>query len=382
MLRAITSAEFLSEAFGARWQSLLAKCPPYDLGQTHAWNSHWWNFFEKTGVAEKELFVLVDEQRDSLEAVWPLFIRKRYGIRLISWIGQAEGMITDYMMPLFASGNREKAIKDLLEFLAANPGRWDLLDLTMAHANGLFPACVKAASVYGTRQKLSWSSGIADHCSVVPLPESFDKFLAAMGSTTRSHVRQYLRAAEKANVQLVTTKGRGLVDELPALFQLNAERWQVFKKRENREFLEKVIRELPADDEATYLVSLRQADKIFAIALCFENQGICYVHSAGVIREMPSGLSPGTTMYALLARLLIERRCQRLDLSPGLEEYKLRLGAMVEPVLRFTVWHPGSAINRWHIYRGLLAFKEWANRLKSDFSSARKKKSTARTASP
>jgi CelD/BcsL family acetyltransferase involved in cellulose biosynthesis len=69
-------------------------------------------------------------------------------------------------------------------------------------------------------------------------------------------------------------------------------------------------------------------------------------------------------MYAMLTRSLIEEGCNRLDFSSGLEEYKLRLGASVEPVFRFVLWHNRSRLKRWNLLSQVRSAKSFAARAK------------------
>lgn len=358
-MQILSANELFSDAFAVHWDALLKQCPPHDLGQTSAWNQCWWKYFGCDGVSRKQLLLLADERNGRLEALWPLFVRKRRGLKVIHWIGQSEGMITDYMQPLVPTANRERAVRTLLEFLIEHLKVWDVLDLSVPAWSGFFPVLTKATVVYGLQMGLQWRSGIIDHSSAISLPSSFDEFLASLGATTRSHVRQYLRGAEKAGAQFEIFRGDDIATALPELFRLNAERWKVFAKPSTRGFLTEVVDRVTRAGGTLLLASLRFEEQVIATALCYESQGICYVHSAGVVRQSPKGFSPGTTLYAQLVRSLIEDKCARLDLSPGLEEYKLRLGASVEPIFRFTVWHPKAAYGRWRTLEALRETKRW-----------------------
>jgi len=347
LIRIVSAEELLSDAFQERWTAFLRKCPPHDLGQTYAWNRCWWKYFESQGASEKKLLLLAEEKDGELEAIWPLFVRRRWGVKVIHWIGQTEGMITDYMLPLVPATARETAARSLFEFLAQESQMWDVLDLRIPLWSGLFATLTKVAIVHGSRTGLTWTSGIADHCSAIALPATFDEFLASLGSTTRHHVKQYLRGASKAGAQFEIIRGRDVGALLPDLFRLNGERWQVFGNSVSRAFLTEVTSRVTECDSSLFLACLRLEDRTVAIALCYEHANICYIHSAGVIRQSPKGFSPGTTLYSFLVRALVERHQVRLDLSPGLEEYKLRLGATTEPIFRFTLWHTRAAYKRW-----------------------------------
>ena len=357
-MRILSADEFFSDTFAERWHALLQACPAHDLGQTYAWNRSWWQFYEHSGAGVKQLFVLVNETDGKLSAVWPLFIRRRHGLRVIHWLGQTEGMITDYMLPVLPLDKRAVAIRDFLEFLSEQSSLWDVLDLTMPMWSSLFPLFAKSAVLHGTRAGLAWESGITDHSAAIELPSSFNVYLSSLGPKTRAHLKQYLRAAEEAGAHFEAKQGALIASGLPDLFRLNAGRWNVFASDISRNFLRQMLGQVVADSGIPLLVCLRLHGKHLASALCYQQSGICFVHSAGVVRETISGFSPGTTLYALLIRSLIGSGGTRLDFSPGLEEYKLRLGATVEPMFRFTLWRRLASLRRWRVLNWVRSAKQ------------------------
>jgi len=353
MLKVIPADEFASDGFAAKWRALLERCPPHDVGQTDWWNRCWWMHY----APGKQLFIVAEEKDGQLLALWPLCQRKRFGLRILSWVGQSDGMITDYTMPLLPEREREKGVQAFLEFLAEHQAQWDIVDLSLPGWSGLLPVMTRSAAVFGSRKQLSWHTHIIEHCTAIDLPGTFDAFLASLGSTTRSHVRQYLRAVDKLGATFEILRGPACAEGLPELIRLNRERWQVFDDERARRFLADYVAHLPQDDDATFLLRLRHGGRTLAAIVGFEAKGVCYLHSAGVTREAPPGLSPGTVMYVLFARAMIEGGLSRLDMSPGMEEYKLRLGAKVDAVYGLTLWQRTSAIERWRFANGLIAFK-------------------------
>jgi CelD/BcsL family acetyltransferase involved in cellulose biosynthesis len=370
MLRLISAEEFGGDALATQWRALSARCQHYDMGQTDAWNRSWWQHYAGQGSSSKELFVVAEEDRGQLLSLWPLFVRKRFGLNVLSWIGQVDGMITDYTMPLLPDNHREKGVQGFLEFLADNASRWDVADLSIPGWSGLLPVFARSAAVYGSRRNLSWSTHIIEHCTAIDLPASFDAFLASLGSTTRSHVRQYLRAVEKSGATLEIVRGRACGAVLPDLLRLNRERWEVFADAHARDFLTDYVAHLPDDNEEVLLASLRTPDKVLAAILVFEHRGVWYLHSAGVDRDASAGFSPGTTMYAMLIKAMIAGGHTRVDMSPGMEEYKLRLGATVDAVFGLTLWHKASAIDRWRLGQTLLAARRWVLNAKARIGAA------------
>jgi CelD/BcsL family acetyltransferase involved in cellulose biosynthesis len=360
-VRIVSPEEFQSAEFASKWRDFLSSGIEHDLGQSNGWNVCWWQRYGAFGPSAKSLFCLVAEGGGRIDAIWPLFMAARHGLKILHWIGQAEGMITDYMLPLVRPGLLEPAIREFYEFLAEQRSNWDVLDITIPAWTNHFSSFIRAAVVHGSKAGLAWNIEISDQSAAVDLPASFDAYLASLGQKTRSHLKQYLRAADKAGVRLECFSGQDLAAGLSDLFRINNERWQVFTDERPRAFLADLATDRHREGAAS-IVRLRHNDESLATAFCFENTGRFFVHSAGVVRKTVQGFNPGTVMYGLLIRSLIERGFRRLDFSPGLEEYKLRLGATVEPLIRLTMWSTSSRIKRW---RALGAYRRVKSELKN-----------------
>jgi CelD/BcsL family acetyltransferase involved in cellulose biosynthesis len=348
-IRLVGADEFMSADFAQRWRALLREVSsPHDLGQTYAWNRTWWQSYEKHGAGVKQLFVLAEEgEGQLLRAVWPFFMRQRFGLRAIHWLGQVEGMITDYMVPIVPDEHRPAAVKALLGFLANNSDLWDVVNLTIPTWSGWFSHFAKALAIHGSRAALKWEADISDSSTAVDLPPSFEALLSSLGADTRKNLRRYLRAVEREGAEFTICEGDDIVPGLPDLFRLNSLRWRVFSDEESRTFLRGVVGRATTDGDLPLLVSLGLRGETLATALCYQSKGICFYHSAGVVRRTVAGFSPGIAMIALLMRYLIGRGARRLDFSPGLEEYKLRLGGTVEPLISVMFWRHESCIRKW-----------------------------------
>jgi CelD/BcsL family acetyltransferase involved in cellulose biosynthesis len=357
MHRIISTAEFESDAFAAQWRALLERCTHYDEGQTEWWNRCWWRHYGNS--SGKELFVVVEEEEGQLLSIWPLFLRKRFGLRVLSWIGQVDGMITDYTMPLLPDHHREKGSRAFIEFLADNASRWDVADLSIPGWSGLLPELTKSAAVFGVRKELSWDTRIIEHTTTNELPTTFDAYVASLGPKLRQHIRRYLRDADRLGATFEIARGRDCAAWLPDLLRLNRGRWEVLMDARAQEFLTEYLAGLPIGNESVFLARLRIHDRALSTALGFENQGVCYLHTGGVDRDAPDGMNAGTAMWMMLFKTLIAAGRTRLDWSPGVEEYKLLLGASIDTVYGMTLWRKSSTIDRWRLGQSMVAVRRW-----------------------
>jgi CelD/BcsL family acetyltransferase involved in cellulose biosynthesis len=142
--------------------------------------------------------------------------------------------------------------------------------------------------------------------------------------------------------------------------------WSVFARQHDRDFMSAALAAFEQGG-GPFLAALSIAGEVHATVLGFRSGDVCYLHSAGVRRQDVEGISPGTLMYALLIQQMIAAGVKVLDLSPGVEEHKLRYGGKVEPLLKVTMWHQRSRhLNRWlvhnvrRLHRALCAWRRHA----------------------
>jgi CelD/BcsL family acetyltransferase involved in cellulose biosynthesis len=353
----VSVEEFKLSKIEAAWKEILKNSKSHDIGNTFEWNRCWWDTYFNLGVAKKEPFILGNANNGKIIAIWPFFIRHRYGMRIIHWIGQADGMTTDYMCVVSAEEEKDKAARDLIKFLSGNNTLWDVADLRIPSWAGLIEHLIKNLVLYGETFNLHWQARVADHAVVLEMPGDFEKYLATLGRKTRSDIRQYLRSAAQNGVGLKIYHGNEISAWIPVLFELSSLNWGMFHNEKSRQFIIDVVTALATGKENVVFAVLTHDTKAIGSVLGFESGATCYLHPAGVLRQEVAGVSPGITMYVMIVESLIKRGFRKLDLSPGLEEYKFRLGGHVEPVHQFLIWHNKSKINRWRLF-------DWVRRMK------------------
>jgi len=346
-MRRLSQEEFTDLKWHETWLALSRKVQLRDIGQSYAWVRQWWQSYRDTGVGTKDLFVLVDEDSDGAACIWPLMIRRMGGVRVIEFIGQSGGMTTDYMAPVVRPGGEKQALSNISAFLAENTSLWDVVDLRVSLWSGLYQMFLEDQCVGHGKSSLFYDIAISDQALSITLPRDFETYVASLGRRTRQDVRRYLRAAERAKARLDVRRGRSVLSSLSCLYALNAQNWSIFEDSAARQFMTACAEALISDEEPILLAELTIETIPCATVLGYESNGRCFLHPAGVVRENVAKLSPGTTLYAMLIRELIDNNVSILDMSPGLEEYKFRLGATAEPVYQLRLWHERSRIGRW-----------------------------------
>lgn len=350
MMKAISSDVFYVHESLGQFKEVLKKQKSYDSGHSYEWLSCWWKYYGESGVAKKDLFLLADEYKNGISAIWPLFIRHRYGMNIVHWIGQLDGMTTDYSGPLVDPSNWDKSAQNFIKYLYEQNLRWDVVELRIPNWDNCFPSLVKALSLFGSELTLKWKARIADFSVAIKLPSTFNEYLRSLGKRTRGDIQQYMRRGVKNDFRFVVYEKMEAVKRLPLLFSLNSLNWSIFKNELSKEFFTHTTEQLSLGEENVFLGVLESKEKGVAVVYGFVCGDTCYLHPAGTIRATIAGVSPGITMYAFLIEHMINKGIKKLDLSPGLEEYKLRLGGTVEPIHQLNIWHSKSKIQRWRLF--------------------------------
>lgn len=329
------------------WDYLSSNVSTHDSGQTFTWNKIWWDYY-RNSISDKESFILIDKDNNGqVNAIWPFMIRERHGLRRIHWIGQVDGMITDYCGALLTK-NSEKCAIAMLKYLSCNKSQWDVIDIFLPQWSDQYQLIISNLIVNEQQLRFNWQDQISDHSSYISLSKSFDDFLASLGKSTRTNIRQYLRKIKNVESHFEILRGKDVLNGLPDLFRLNSENWKVFHCQKECLFHESVVNEMESCGGEFIMPRLTINGVIVAAILGYESGTTCYLHSAGIKREYIAGTSPGLTLHAFLIEDLIKRGFLRLDLSPGLEEYKIRLQSIIEPIYRLLIWHP---LSRYRLFK-------------------------------
>jgi CelD/BcsL family acetyltransferase involved in cellulose biosynthesis len=125
------------------------------------------------------------------------------------------------------------------------------------------------------------------------------------------------------------------------MLELNNESWTIFSgiKNLHTAFIYSLLRAKSELSNGKIIMPvLLYEDKIVASVFGYINRRKCYLHTAGIKRYKIRSLAPGITMYILLIRSLIEMKIKILDLSPGIEEYKIRLNGKVQVITQVVIF--------------------------------------------
>lgn len=341
LIRRIGQEEFMSQDMKASWTELVGQSVFSDTGLTWSWATTWWSFFSSYGAGRKELFVLTYMEGEELKGIAPFMLRTMLGIRILEFIGQSGGATTDYTGFVVKQGPLNNFYLHLNSWLIDHKGEWDVINLVLPGSEEIYSEQLASIREFRTKQLLRYRLSVADEYSRIELPAVFEQYVQSLGRRTRTDMRQYLRIASSVQSDLQIMQGPAMKDHFGDLVTLNKQNWGYFNDDLIRRFYEAEVNETGSDDRGPFLARLNIGAEPVAMVQGYFHRETCFLHTSGVKRQMVSGLSPGLTLYGLLIRELIGRGYRVLDLSPGLEDYKLRLGVGIHPLQRLEIFKPG-----------------------------------------
>jgi CelD/BcsL family acetyltransferase involved in cellulose biosynthesis len=186
-------------------------------------------------------------------------------------------------------------------------------------------------------------------CPFVPLPESFDAYLAALPPSARYLVRRSLRDFEKwaagaDRVERAATPED--VEQGAAILRgLHAERWTesgdggAFASPRFASFHARAMPELWQNQELELLWLTVSGEPIAALYNVVKN-GVVYFYQSGRRLDLPRGIRPGIVLHAHAIRGAIEAGRREYDFLAGTSRYKLDLALATRPLVSLRVTRP------------------------------------------
>jgi len=131
----IPESEFFSFGIKAIWDKIVKDGIVFDIGQQYDYCSLWWITY-KNVIIKKELLLLIDSL-DNPSSLWPLMKRRQYMLNGIHSIGQIDGLITDYALPIVAEPLQFiKKLNEVVTFINSNKIEWNYLKINIPEWSG------------------------------------------------------------------------------------------------------------------------------------------------------------------------------------------------------------------------------------------------------
>ena len=340
------------------WRDLLARSSNDEPMASPTWLLTWWSVFgEREGNALRTV-ALFDGKR--LVGLAPLSLRERriapgWTVRSLELLGTGEDerdeIGSDYLGILVERGAEQAVLGAFVDALHAGAlGTWD--ELVLSPMNGECPVGVFLADILRKRGCATSLDAVGASFHV-PLPPTWEAYLAALPSSRRAMIRRSIRSFDHwagGDVRFEIARTPEDVARLREdLVRLHGTRWAsagkdgAFASPRFARFHDDVIPRL-FDEGALELASLRARGRIVAALYNVVWRGKVHFYQCGRAMDVPSDLRPGVVIHSRAIAHAIERGLREYDFLPSLARYKIELSLASRPILTLRAARPTAAL--------------------------------------
>lgn len=308
------------------WKGLLSSDPQRHLFATPEWNRVWWEEFGNG----KDLFVLTAFRGDDLAAIVPLYRKIEEGRRVLRFVGGID--LTDYLGPICSYSDRGEVAAALVGWLQDTDVEWDELDAhNMPVPFGFAEFLVERADAAGFDFALEQEETAA----VLPLPGSWDEYLASLDSKQRHELKRKRRriARDHPDASFRSSVPETAENDLRLFVEMHrgAEGMKGhFMRAEVATFFERVAHAF-APNGWLRLEFLEIGDRVIASTFGFVLNDSYFLYNSAFEPDARR-LSPGLVLVSELVKNSIEEGLSVFDFMRGPERYKYQLGAEAVPL--------------------------------------------------
>lgn len=310
------------------WRELVQADPAGSFFHTPAFLKLYWEEFGKT---PEHLLLAFAEEDDGSQVGAVAFERIEETLR---FLGGTE--ITDYMGPVGLPERQDAMAKELWTALLARDD-WAEADLRgLLEDQPWFGLLRDSANAQGLVVRED-EDGVAPF---LPLPGSWDEYLAGLSSKYRHEIKRKARKlTEEAGAFRIVTADEGtlvpLLDRFVELHRTSEGPKGVFMVPGMEIFFRRLGEAFCADG-VFKLTFIEVGGQLAAGTIGFVWGGTSYLYNSAFDRSWGT-LAPGMVLVAEDIRLAIEEGCSGFDLLKGDYRYKYRFGSSPRAVKRLVV---------------------------------------------
>ena len=214
-----TAAEFAQ--LGAEWDSLFQRANPENIFLSFGWMSTWWKHFGKGQLA----VIAVRDSDGRLVAVAPFYVARSsagLGARRLGFLAD-EHVGSDYMNVLADGRFGAAVVEEIARNLVAHHDLWDYIELRDTADSPL----MAALSARLVSRGMCVFEAARRACRYVPLPPTFEKYMARISTSLRANYRRRWRALqhEHQGECLAVSDAAELERHFPSLIALHRMRF-------------------------------------------------------------------------------------------------------------------------------------------------------------
>ena len=314
------------------WNELLAQSAADNIFLTWEWASAWWAAYG--GRGELRILLAIDD-RDILRGIAPLRLDRirRYGGSFSCLRFLADGSNdSDYLDCIITKGYEQQVLESFQGYWLEQLRLGTLVVLNEIPQSSPTLATLKSAAE--SQRHLYTEETVP--CSFVPLPATWDAYLALLKPRFRTKVRSILRNVEnRSDIRFGFCETPADIERLiPILFDLHTRRWNqegrpgVFGWDQKRKFY-RVLSAMLLDREWLRFSWLEWKDRILACQYGF-------VHN-GVYSQLQEGYEPecehwnvGIALRAWSIREFLRQGVRAYDFLGGVGRHKADWGSQTK----------------------------------------------------
>lgn len=310
------------EKLKLEWNPLVHKSVTDSFFLTWEWQSAWW----QTLGSGKACIIAFREDDGSLVGIAPMFWEDAEGGGVaLSPIGCS---VSDYLDVIALKGCEEQVYSSLLDMLTRSDfPHWDVTDFcnlpTASPLNTRFKSLAESRGM-----KTDWR--VQTVSPIIPLPATWDEYLATLDKKQRHEIRRKLRRIEEVPTRWYVIDRAEDIDaavaDFVALHRKSSPDKGVFMNEGMAKFfLEFCRRVFPT---GALQLSFFEVEGVRAASMLnFVYNNHVLVYNSGYDPEKYGHFSPGIILNALSIQDAINAHRDVFDFLRGDEEYKYRFGA-------------------------------------------------------
>jgi CelD/BcsL family acetyltransferase involved in cellulose biosynthesis len=317
--------------------------------QSFVWNYKWWEIYKQPNY---QLRITSYWDNDRLVGLLPFFF-EHLDFRILSlnrlrFIGIFEtyGEYAPLVHPEF-----EEQVNDSMKVFCISQllnGECDKISMFRFSPESdtmqKFMAKVKSKGII---------SRYAPHCItriMMPLPDSWDKYLASISSNEKHLIQRRMRALVKEKVVVERLKDEKISSQdFSDFVKLHSIVWEEkgilgYYTSSRFEEFHRVLSTKYQKETQAQLYFFNKDGKRFAAVQVYCMHDTCCFYLSGMDRHHPLGnQSPGKVLLSYAIKDAIEEGYKYFDFQGGDEPYKSRLGGIPSSFAKFEMWKSGSA---------------------------------------
>ena len=308
------------------WRALLERDPDRQIFATPEWNRLWWEEFK----GDKDLFLLTMRREGEVVAIVPLYRKIEDDQRVLRFVGGID--LSDYLGPICSLDDREDVADTLASWLIETDVEWDVFDAqNMPVPFGFAEFLVDRADRRGLDFKLEQEETAA----LLPLPESWDEYLAGLPAKERHELKRKRKnlARDFPDARVRTATEESLERDLKAFVEMHrgAEGLKGhFMRPEIATFFERIAHVfMPLGWLKLDLFEI--GERALASTFSFAYNDNLYLYNSAYEPDL-ARLSPGFVHVSELVRMSIDEGLKIFDFMRGPERYKYQLGGQAVPL--------------------------------------------------